>query len=158
MLAHHPSRTDAAVETTEPTKTTESMTPLPRRSPRERIDLRVAMALGVAWFVLPEITVLIEPAPRHADPAIGVVLSAAMNVVFVALLFGLAMRRRWGLQTSLGGAVLLTAMAVACPTTGHHQFGLWWFGEMACVLALVAGSVWALRRPPVDADGGVSPR
>ena len=152
MLAQRPSRTEAAADATETT------TPLPRRSPRERIDVRVAVGLGVAWFVLPEIATLIEPAPRHADPAIGVLLGAVMNVVFVAMLIGLATRRRWGLQTSLGGAVLLTAMAVACPTTGHHQFGLWWFGEMACVLALVAGSVWALRRPPVDADGGVSPR
>ena len=121
MLAQRPSRTEAAVDVMQKTETT---TPLPRRSPRERIDLRVAMALGVAWFVLPEIAALIEPAPRHAEPAIGVVLGAVMNVMFVALLFGLATRRRWGLQTSLGGAVLLTAMAVACPTTGHHQFGL----------------------------------
>ena len=152
MLAQRPSQTEPAHDPTQKTEkreTTETTTPLPRRSPRERIDLRVAMGLGVAWFVLPEIAALIEPAPRHADPAIGVLLGAVMNVVFVAMLIGLATRRRWGLQTSLGGAVLLTAMAVACPTSGHHQFGLWWFGEMACVLALLVGSVWALRLPPV---------
>lgn len=120
---------------------------IPRRPRSERIDVRVAIGVGVAWFVLPEIATALEPAAQRSDPAIGVFLGYVMSAVFVAMLIGLAMRRRWGLATSLGGAVLMTAMAVACPTSGHHQFGLWWFGQMACVLALVAGSVWALRLP-----------
>lgn len=144
MLAQRPPRTDDRVA-----EEADSAAIISRRPLAERIDVRVAIGLGVGWFVLPEIAVALEPAARHADPTIGVVLGYVMNVVFVAMLIGLAMRRRWGLTTSLGGAVLMTAMAVACPTSGHHQFGLWWFGEMACVLALVAGSVWALRLPPV---------
>jgi hypothetical protein len=42
--------------------------------------------------------------------------------------------------------VLATAASIACPVTGHHGFGAWWFGQMACVLALVAVSAVALRR------------
>ena len=122
-----------------------------RRSARERIDVRVAVGLGVAWFVLPEIAVALEPTAQHPDPTIGVVLGYVMNVIFIAMLIGLALRRRWGLVASLGGAMLVTAMAVACPTSGHHRFGLWWLGQMVCVVALVVGSVWALRRP-VEAE------
>jgi hypothetical protein len=29
--------------------------------------------------------------------------------------------------------------------SGHHPFGAWWFGQMACVLALAAISVVAIR-------------
>lgn len=145
MLTQRPSHTDdRAVEEIG------SATAVPRRPLNERFDVRVAIGLGVAWFVLPEIAVALEPAARHSDPAIGVFLGYVMNVVFFAMLVGLALRRRWGLATSLGAATLMTAMAVACPTSGHHQFGMWWFGEMACVLALVAGSVWALRLPVAD--------
>ena len=125
---------------------------IPCRPRNERIDVRVAIGVGVAWFVLPEIAAALEPAAQRSDPAIGVFLGYVMSVVFVAMLIGLAMRRRWGLATSLGAAVLMTAMAVACPTSGHHQFGLWWLGEMACVLALVAGSIWALRLPAAEAQ------
>ena len=39
-----------------------------------------------------------------------------------------------------------TAAAIACPVTGHHTFGTWWFGEMACVLTLLGISVAALHR------------
>jgi hypothetical protein len=97
--------------------------------------------------VLTAITVALEPAAEGSDPAFAVVLSVAMDVLFLGMLLGLALRRRWGLVASLAAAALVTAMAVACPTSGHHQFGLWWFGQMACVSALVVGTVYALRLP-----------
>ena len=115
---------------------------------RERISVWVALGVGVSWFFLTEIAAALEPATDHPEPLIGTLLIGAMDVVFVVLLVGLAMRRRWGLVASLGGAVLSTAMVVACPTSGHHQFGTWWYGEMACVIALVAISVAALRYTP----------
>ena len=58
---------------------------------------------------------------------------------------GLVMQRRWGLVASLGAAGFMTALSVACPISGHHAFGVWWYGQMACVLALGAMSVVALR-------------
>lgn len=166
MLVQRPSRTEepvatAAVETEVApalatplptdvaTRAPEVVPELPRRSPRERIDVRIAMGIGIAWFVLPAIAVALEPEARHADPSYAVVLGYALDGLFVAMLVGLAMRRRWGLVLSLAAAMVTTAFAVACPTSGHHQFGLWWLGEMACVLALVAGSVWALRQPAI---------
>ncbi len=145
MLTQRPSHTDdRAVDEID------SAAAMSRRPFNERIDVRVAIGLGVAWFVLPEIAVLLEPTTTSSDPAIGVALGFVMNVAFLAMLLGLALRRRWGLVTSLGAATLMTAMAVACPSSGHHQFGLWWFGQMASVLALVVGSVWALRLPVAD--------
>ena len=115
---------------------------------RERINVWVALGVGISWFVLTEIAAALEPATNRPEPLIGTLLIGAMDVVFVVLLVGLALRRRWGLVASLAGAVLSTAMVVACPTSGHHQFGNWWYGEMACVGALVAISVAALRYTP----------
>ncbi len=119
---------------------------------RERVEPRVAIVVAVAWFVLWQAAALLEPQTSHEVPVVAVVLEVAMWVLLGATVVGLATRRRWGLLASLGGAGVATAASVACPTTGHHPVGTWWFGQMACVLALVAVSAWALRTP---AESGV---
>jgi hypothetical protein len=43
------------------------------------------------------------------------------------------------------GAPILR-VSIACPTTGHHPFGLWWIAQLACVGGLVGISAAALRR------------
>jgi hypothetical protein len=140
----------------------ENRTPSPARAPeppasdrrapehlgpwlRERVEPRVAVVVAVAWFVLWQIAALLEPETSHEVPVIAVVLEVGMWVLLGMTVVGLATRRRWGLLASLGGAGVATAASIACPTTGHHPVGAWWFGQMACVLALVAVSTWALR-------------
>ena len=129
-------------------------TPTTRRDPRtdtrewlgERIPGGVAVGVGIAWFALMQIAFLLEPASSHPVPFIGLVLEISMYVLLAAMVTGLVMQRRWGLVASLAGAVLATAASVACPVTGHHPFGAWWFAQMACMLTLVAISVVTLRR------------
>ncbi len=113
---------------------------------QERIDGRVALAVGLSWLVLNQIAYALEPASQQSVPVIGIVLEVTMYVLLAAMLTGLIMQRRWGLLASFGAAVLATAASIACPVTGHHAFGTWWFGQMACMLGLVAISVVALRR------------
>jgi hypothetical protein len=113
---------------------------------QDRIDGRVAIAVGVAWFVLNEIAYALEPASQQAVPVIGIVLEVTMYVLLAATLAGLVMQRRWGFLASFAAALLATAASIACPVTGHHAFGAWWFAQMACMLGLVAISVFALRR------------
>ena len=48
----------------------------------------------------------------------------------------------WG--ATLAGVALLVESAV-CVLTGHHAFGLWWVGQMACSAAFLAGSLMATR-------------
>jgi len=115
----------------------------------ERIDGWVAIAVAIAWFVLNEIAIALEPATSHEVPVIGVVLSTVMWVLVGAMVAGLVVRRRWGLVASFAASVFLTAAAIACPTTGHHAMGAWWFGQMACALGLVAVTGYALLRAPV---------
>ena len=113
---------------------------------QDRINVWAALAVGVSWFVLTPLAAAFEPATDQSEPLLGVLLGISMDVLFLVMLVGLATRRRWGLVASLGGAGLFTAMVVACPTSGHHQFGMWWFGELACAFALIAITVAALRR------------
>jgi hypothetical protein len=115
---------------------------------QERVDGRVCAAVGVAWFVLLELAMALEPATSRAEPLIGVFLELSMWLLLATMVTGLVMQRRFGLVASLGGAVLSTAASIACPISGHHQFGTWWYGQMACMLGLVAVSVFALRRTP----------
>jgi hypothetical protein len=113
---------------------------------QERIDGRVALAVGGAWLVLNEIAYLLEPPAQRAVPIIGTVLELSMYLLLATMLTGLVMQRRWGLLASFGAALLATAASIACPISGHHAFGAWWFGQMACMLALVAISAVTLRR------------
>ena len=113
----------------------------------ERIDRYTPMVVAGAWFVLLQVAAALEPAPARAEPAIGVLLALAMYTLLAVMVTGLVMHRRFGLVASLAAAVLAAAASIACPITGHHQFGTWWYGQMACVLALVAISVASLRRP-----------
>jgi hypothetical protein len=112
----------------------------------ERIDGRVGVVVGIAWLVLMQIAFALEPASEHEVPLIGLLLELSMYLLLGTMIAGLVMQRRFGLVASLGAAVLATAASIACPVTGHHGFGAWWFGQMACVLALVAVSAVALRR------------
>jgi peptidoglycan/LPS O-acetylase OafA/YrhL len=113
---------------------------------QDRIDGRVALVVGVAWFVLNQIAYALEPAAQQSEPFIGILLEITMYVLLAGMLAGLVMQHRWGLLASFAAAILATAASIACPVTGHHSFGTWWFGQMACMLGLVAISAVALRR------------
>lgn len=130
-----------------------SVPEVPSPPPRPRSEgslsdgwIRTVAVSWIAFFVaLPAL----EPAP--ADPsaapaASAVVLSTVLLGLLAFTAAGLVTRRRWALWSSLGAGVLLGGMAVACPVTGHHGFGLWWIGEMALVAAVLGVSAVGLRR------------
>lgn len=141
------------VPTTVPSPAVDASVDAPAQAPldtgawlRERIPGAWAAGVAVAWYALYAIAVLVEPATHHEEPFIGVVLGAALLAAMLVTAAGLVAGRRWGFVASLAGATLLLASSVACPTTGHHTIGLWWFGQMACALGLVGVSVAALKR------------
>jgi hypothetical protein len=115
----------------------------------QQISGQLALIVGVSWYVLFSIAVALEPTSDHPE-AFPAWLSVAIEVTLLGLLAvtaaGLVTRRRFGLVAALGAAALFVAMAVACPVSGHHSFGAWWYGQMACALGLVAITVAALRR------------
>jgi hypothetical protein len=119
----------------------------------ERISTELAVAVGIAWLVCYTIGSALEPETSRPVPVIGVVLGVALLMGLMVTAAGLVARRRFGLSASLASSVVLVASAVACPTTGHHTLGGWWFGQMLCAGALVVISVLALRRTLPSAPG-----
>jgi hypothetical protein len=112
---------------------------------QERIDGRLAAGVAIAWLVLVQIAFALEPVTHRPEPSYGIALELVMWLLLATMATGLVMQRRWGLVTSLAAAGFFTALSVACPVSGHHPFGAWWFGQMACALGLAAISVVALR-------------
>jgi hypothetical protein len=119
---------------------------------RERIDGRVALGLGVAWFVLFQTAMALEPATSKPEPWFGILLELVFWVLAAVMVTGFVMQRRFAFAASLAAAGFLTALSIACPVSGHHPFGAWWFGQIACVLALVAASVFSLNTPEAERD------
>jgi hypothetical protein len=106
----------------------------------------LAAFVGLSWYALFAISAAIEPESSHEVPVIGLVLGVALLGAMLATGIGLVSRRRWGLVAALGASVLLLASAVACPTTGHHTIGTWWYFQMTCSFAAVGLTTAALRR------------
>jgi hypothetical protein len=126
---------------------------LPRKGTRswlqDEVSGRWAFGLLAAWYALFLLAQYLtpEPADEHGILAwIGIALSVVFFAALVVAAAGLAMRRRWGLVASLGTAGLLLADSIACPLTGHHQFGAWVAIQAVGALALAGASIRALRQ------------
>jgi hypothetical protein len=119
---------------------------------QERIDGRVAAGVGIAWLVAYQLAASLEPVTHQPEPWYGVALAVAFMGLLAATAAGLIAQRRWGLVVSVAAAGFFTALSVACPVSGHHPFGAWWFGQMACALTMLGGSVaalaWSSRTEP----------
>jgi hypothetical protein len=112
---------------------------------QERIDGRLAAGIGIGWLVAYQLAVSLEPVTHKPEPWYGVVLGVTFLGMIALMATGLVMQRRWGLVASVAAAGFFTALSVACPVSGHHPFGAWWFGQMACALGMLGGSVAALH-------------
>ncbi len=107
------------------------------------------VGIGLAWYgALALVSATTPAAPEPAsvsavDGAIHLVLFAAIGAMAV----GLARRSRAGLLTSAGAGLLMLALVVACPVTGHHeQVGAWWFAQLGAFTAVTGASLVGLRR------------
>ena len=119
----------------------------PRVRPARRLSTAWALTLGLAWVAFNALAAVLEPTPAQTTLAwweVPVVFAQLGSLGVVAA--GLARRSPWAAGASLAAALFFTAGVFACPATGHHLFGLWWFGEFAAVLALTALSAVAYLR------------
>src|SRR5215207_10040441 len=121
---------------------------------QERIDGRVTAGVGIAWLVAYQLAASLEPVTHQPEPWYGVALGVAFMALIAGTAAGLIAQRRWGLVVSVAAAGFFTALSVACPVSGHHPFGAWWIGQMACALGMLGASVaavsWSTRVEPSD--------
>jgi hypothetical protein len=134
-----------------PQQTPETRTP-PRKDTRvwlrDRVSAGWAYGLLAGWYGLFLVVQLIEPPPQVTTGLLAWI-GAIMSVVFLGALvvtgIGLALRQRWGLVASLGASGFLVADSIACPLTGHHQFGAFIVVQAVASVALAGASIRALR-------------
>ena len=128
---------------------------------QERINGRLALGVAIAWIVTYQLAGALEPVTHHPEPWYGVALGVGFLALVAATGTGLAMQRRWGLVVSVAAAGFFTALSIACPVSGHHAFGAWWFGQMACALGMVGASLaaltWSGTTTPAESPEQVEP-
>jgi hypothetical protein len=117
-------------------------------APAELSD-RWAAVLGIGWPLAIVASMVLEPTPADPD-ATGPVLAELANLGLLFALVGTAIAAgvRHG-AAAVGGVVtglLVVALAIACPVSGHHAIGLWWFAELGILTAMLAVSGVALQR------------
>ncbi len=111
----------------------------PSTEQERTIPKATSTTLMVAWAVLLPLALFLEPAPAAdaATPWWAHILSNALLAAIATTFVGLAQRKQWGPTASFVASSFFVAGVFACPASGHHAFGLWWFGEFAAALALV---------------------
>jgi len=130
--------------------------PAPRQ-PRPKLFGDLAGPLGItwgfalvaAWVVVVAIGYAVEPAPVDPNapvPLLAALLNSALLATWGAMAAGVVQRRRFAAVASMVGGVVLLALTVACPASGHHSFGAWWGVQLAGAVGLLALSSRALRR------------
>jgi hypothetical protein len=116
---------------------------------RDRISAGWSYGLLAGWYGLFLLVQLLQPEPE-AHTGMLAWIGAVMSVVFLGVLvvtgIGLAVRQRWGLVASLGASGFLIADSIACPLTGHHDFGAFIVVQAVASVALAGASIRALRR------------
>jgi hypothetical protein len=94
---------------------------------------------------------VLEPLPADPglpDPWFVTLPNMVAVLAMLAALGGLLARQRWGMATSSLAGAISVVMVLACPLSGHHHFGMWWVGEIACVAAWTGISLAGLRNAP----------
>jgi hypothetical protein len=119
---------------------------------QERIDGRLAVGVGLAWLLSYQLAAALEPVTHQPEPWYGVVFNLGFLALLAVTATGLVMQRRGGLVASIAAAGVFTALSVACPVSGHHPFGSWWYGQMALALGMLGVSIVATLRAETQAE------
>jgi hypothetical protein len=106
-----------------------------------------ALALAVGWPLATYIAWALEPPPAHPHamaPMFIQVLSTIWFVAFVPTVFGAMARHPAAAVGAVVTGTSFLAMTIACPISGHHTIGLWFVGQFAVVLGMLAVSIAAV--------------
>lgn len=128
--------------------------PQPARSLGDRLGLGWAAALAIGWPVALAIGFAVEPAPAEPEAAAPIVVQLAGLVLQVALLTTIVAavaRSRVAAAAGVAVGVVAVTLSVACPTSGHHGFGLWWVAQLGLMVTMLGVSVAALRQRALSA-------
>ena len=122
---------------------------IPSAGGRRRISFGWATFAGLAGPAVAAVCIAVEPAsadPNAAEPVIASVLGLALLVSYLGAGVAAVRRAPVALAWVLGAALVSMTMTIACPTSGHHALGAWWFVQLAVCSALLAGAGYGAVR------------
>lgn len=111
-----------------------------------------AAVLGIGWPLAFVAITALEPAATDPNAPVPLIVDVGALVFLTTLALTCvtaATRSRIAAPAAVATGLVALAFAVSCPTSGHHDFGAWWFGELAILGAMTATSVAALGRRSV---------
>lgn len=106
-----------------------------------------SVVLGVGWPLVVLASLALEPTPADPDAPVPLVIALASLGALAAVLatsVAAGLRHRAAAVTSVVSGLLLATFVVACPVSGHHELGLWWYAELALVVGMLGVSLAAL--------------
>jgi len=112
-----------------------------------------SVALGVGWPLAVLAALALEPAPADPNAPVPLVIELASFGALVALLatsVAAGLRHRAAGVAGVVSGLLLASFVVACPVSGHHAVGLWWYAELALVVGMLGVSLAALGERATD--------
>jgi hypothetical protein len=112
-------------------------------------ELKLAWAalLGVGWPVALVLSDVIRPSPVDPNAAPSLFAQLFPAVVFTGLVLtaiAAASRMRTAAVAGVGLGALMLFDSLACPLSGHHQFGLWVAADFALFTGMLGLSITAL--------------
>lgn len=119
----------------------------PRPQVSDLVSAGWAAVLGIGWPLAIIVSTALEPAPADPNAPMPVLAELANHALFLALVgtaIAAGVRHR---AAAVGGVVtglLVVSLAIACPVSGHHAIGLWWFAELGILTAMLGVSGAAL--------------
>jgi hypothetical protein len=108
-----------------------------------------AAILGIGWPLAIVASIALEPAPADPNAPVPVLAELANLGLFFALVgtaIAAGVRHRAAVLGGVVTGLLVVSLAIACPVSGHHTIGLWWFAELGILTAMLAVSGVALQR------------
>jgi hypothetical protein len=123
--------------------------PRTARGPVTTDEIKTSWAafLGIGWPVAMVLSDVIRPAPADPNAApslLGTIVTLAIFGALVITAVAAASRLR---SAAVAGVVLggiMVADSLACPLSGHHEFGLWFVADFALFTAMLLASIAAL--------------
>jgi hypothetical protein len=119
------------------------------------VSVQWAWITALAWVVGLQLMAVLEPTPTQPDavPAVLVTgLTWVLNGALLLAVVGLVRRERWAFLVLGAAAFLNVGAVVACPISGHHQLGLWWFAQASIAVGLVVLSLAAWHRAAAGSE------
>jgi hypothetical protein len=110
---------------------------------RPRISAGWATFAGLAGPAVAAVCIAVEPAPADpnaSEPLIASVIGLALMASYLGAGVAAVRRAPVALTWVLGAALLSMTMTIACPTSGHHALGAWWFVQLVACGALLGGA------------------